>query len=810
MSRPGFLAELRRRRVVRVALVYGVSAFAVIQVADLVFPRILLPDWTVSLVVWLAILGFPVALALSWAFDLTPDGVQRTRPASLTSRVETSHGGDAGPAAPQNAALRAQGRVRFPALSRQRTAAVGLAAAVVLAAGAVGLLDRQGTGTDAGPALSAHVLAVLPFEVRGGGEIAYLAEGMVDLLATKLSGADPLRVVDARALLEHVRRQTGSSASGAGQAAARNFGARYFVLGSVVEFSGRMQLRASLYSLQQPDRALTEASAQGGEAELFEMVDALAAQLLAGLSDGPPGRLARIAALTTHSIDALKLYLAGERAYRAARFDEAVDQFGRALRIDSTFALAAYRLATSAMWTEDNDLLHAALEIARSHQAKLATRERALLDAFHAYRTEQHGSGERQYRQIISQYPDEIDGWYMLGELVLHEGSLLGYTLADALEPFARALALSPSHSAALYHRMNLAALLGDTAGVLEYSGRLLQESADSVFALIDRAYLMGDHALQHAIEARLPSMAEPVNTYYASIASMHALESQPEVPRRVWGIIGRSSPTAAVRALGHVQLARFEAARGQLTATAAELRAAGRLDRHLGWQERVRYALHPLHEPPVSALRSLRDSLRLWTPPPTEPMPGHLAEFRFGHAAAAVHTYLVGALDVRIDPGAARRAARELAGHTGDTAEAQAARDLGALLEAELERLAGDPAAALRRLEEAGFWSARTIALRAGTLTFAWPVFLRAELLREAGRMTEAAHWYHVAGDHLVEYRAPALYRLCQIQETAGDVAGARDACRRFVALWHDADAALQSVVEDARQRLARVEAGR
>src|SRR5688572_29828343 len=73
-----FLTELKRRRVVRVALVYGAAAFAVLQAADLAFPRLGLPDWTVTLVLWLTILGLPVALVLSWVFELTPDGVRRT------------------------------------------------------------------------------------------------------------------------------------------------------------------------------------------------------------------------------------------------------------------------------------------------------------------------------------------------------------------------------------------------------------------------------------------------------------------------------------------------------------------------------------------------------------------------------------------------------------------------------------------------------------------------------------------------------------------------------------------------------------
>ena len=72
------LAEFKRRKVFRVAAVYGATAFVVIEAADLIFPRIPLPEWTIALVVWLALLGFPVALVLAWAYERTPDGVKQT------------------------------------------------------------------------------------------------------------------------------------------------------------------------------------------------------------------------------------------------------------------------------------------------------------------------------------------------------------------------------------------------------------------------------------------------------------------------------------------------------------------------------------------------------------------------------------------------------------------------------------------------------------------------------------------------------------------------------------------------------------
>lgn len=72
-----FLGELQRRKVIRVAVTYGVVAWLVVQVAEAVFDPLRLPDWTLTLVVVLAILGFPIAVALAWAFEITPTGVQK-------------------------------------------------------------------------------------------------------------------------------------------------------------------------------------------------------------------------------------------------------------------------------------------------------------------------------------------------------------------------------------------------------------------------------------------------------------------------------------------------------------------------------------------------------------------------------------------------------------------------------------------------------------------------------------------------------------------------------------------------------------
>jgi len=73
-----FFAELKRRNVYKVAIAYGVVAWLLMQIASQIFPFFEIPNWAVRLVVLLLVIGFPVALILAWAFELTPEGLKRT------------------------------------------------------------------------------------------------------------------------------------------------------------------------------------------------------------------------------------------------------------------------------------------------------------------------------------------------------------------------------------------------------------------------------------------------------------------------------------------------------------------------------------------------------------------------------------------------------------------------------------------------------------------------------------------------------------------------------------------------------------
>ena len=83
MNSRNFFAELKRRNVYKVAVAYAIVGWLLVQVATQVFPFLEIPNWVVRLVIVLVAIGFPIALVIAWAFELTPEGIKRTEDADL-------------------------------------------------------------------------------------------------------------------------------------------------------------------------------------------------------------------------------------------------------------------------------------------------------------------------------------------------------------------------------------------------------------------------------------------------------------------------------------------------------------------------------------------------------------------------------------------------------------------------------------------------------------------------------------------------------------------------------------------------------
>jgi TolB-like protein len=297
------------------------------------------------------------------------------------------------------------------------------------------------------PPPSETQLAVLPFSVPGTGPFAYLVEGMVDLLSRNLNGVGSQVTVDPGRVMSALRsgEERGVQDVERARDIASRLGAGRYILGSVHAAGGHLRIQAQLYQGDSGAvRSIAQAAVEGDSTALFDLVDQLSAQLLVRGGQGQGARLAQTAALTTGSLPALKVYLDAERNLRAARFDSAVAGFQLAVGLDTSFALAHYRLAAAAMWTGRMGLLTPAVTRALALAERLGERDRRLLSAFADLVRGAPDMAERQYREILEAYPEDLEARFQLGNVLYNYNAPRGRPPTEAGEQYSRVLEVDP------------------------------------------------------------------------------------------------------------------------------------------------------------------------------------------------------------------------------------------------------------------------------------------------------------------------------------------------------------------------------
>ncbi len=210
------ISELKRRNVFRVGAAYAIVSWLIVQVIDIIFPRLGLPDWTITLVLVLLLIGFPVAVILAWAFELTPEGVTKTEDAE-----------DDEPAAPRSGQ-----KLNY------------LIAGALVAALAFIAYQNLGPGLDPGPAEisgSEQSVAVLPFDdLSEGADQAWFSDGLTEEILNSLARLPELRVIS-RTSSFHFRDQNMSL-----REIAARLDVAHIVEGSVRRSGDRLRVTAQL------------------------------------------------------------------------------------------------------------------------------------------------------------------------------------------------------------------------------------------------------------------------------------------------------------------------------------------------------------------------------------------------------------------------------------------------------------------------------------------------------------------------------------------------------------------------------------
>jgi TolB-like protein/Tfp pilus assembly protein PilF len=317
-----FFAELKRRNVYKVAVAYAVVGWLLVQVATQVFPFLEIPNWVVRLVIALVAIGFPIALVIAWAFELTPEGLKRTE--------------DVDPAT----------------AARQPRKHVWILVVIVGAAFSIGLFfigrySGRNTASAVRVELPAKSIAVLPFEnLSSDKENSYFADGIQDEILTKLATIADLKVIS-RTSTEKYKSKPEDL-----RTVSQQLGVANVLEGSVQKAGDKVRVNVQLIDAR-ADSHLWAKSYDGDAKDIFgvesEVSQQVADALQAKLS---PTEAKTIATAPTTDAAAYDLYLKAESEFCAAQsslrpdsFQQADNWYRQAIARDPSFALAIARLA---------------------------------------------------------------------------------------------------------------------------------------------------------------------------------------------------------------------------------------------------------------------------------------------------------------------------------------------------------------------------------------------------------------------------------------------------------------------------------
>lgn len=425
-----FFAELKRRSVFRVAAVYGATAFVVVQAADVLQEALHLPEAFLTGVTVVALLGFPLAIVLAWAYEKTPQGVVRTGSATTEEIAQI---------------------VAQPASRRWSSGILALVGVAALAASAWLTLGR---GPDGGGAAAAEAsIAVLPFaNLSGDSETQPFADGLHDDLLTQLSKIGALTVISRTSVQEY--RNTTKNV----REIAAELGVATVLEGGVQRAGGQYRINVQLIDAATDAHLWAEGySGELTTANIFDVqtdiATSIAAALQANLTAGEREKLER---LPTEDLEAYESYQqawARNRQYLEVDLRAADRLVSRAIERDSAFAeaWALKAVIASEMYWHHYDrsdsvvaaadgLSRRALELApgltEGHWARGHYYYRVRLD---------YDRAMAEVERALEDRPNEADFVSLAGDILRRKGDLQG-----ALSRYEQAVKLAPRDPGAI------------------------------------------------------------------------------------------------------------------------------------------------------------------------------------------------------------------------------------------------------------------------------------------------------------------------------------------------------------------------
>jgi TolB-like protein/Tfp pilus assembly protein PilF len=463
----GFFEELQRRKIYRVAAAYIVAAGFLIQIASAVFPAWELPNWSLRLVIALLLIGFPIALILAWAYDITAQGIQVT---------------------PTTGAHR-----------RRNLILLIVTAVIVSAVAGLFLLPR---------AVWHKVdksVAVLPFQnLSSDPENAYFADGIQEEVLTRLAKIADLKVIS-RASTQQYQSEPGNLAE-----IAKQLGVANILEGSVQKAGNQVRVNVHLINVQTGSQLWAE-TYDRKLSDIFavesEIAKGIAESLQATLTGGEEQALA---ANPTNNPEAYDAYLRGlafeaRSNYSSDALFKAIDFYDLAVRLDPNFALAWARLSGAHALLYFNrgdttaarrDAAKGALENAQKLQPN--STETLLFTGYYQYWVlHDYAMAKATFGRVSKMLPGNSEVSYALAAIARREGHW-----AESVAYWERGLALDPRNTALLTE-------VAFTYAALRQFPRAIKLYDRALDILPNELYLMASKASMYQAEGNLQEAAK-------------------------------------------------------------------------------------------------------------------------------------------------------------------------------------------------------------------------------------------------------------------------------------------------------------
>ncbi|PYL55066.1 MAG: hypothetical protein DMF29_04400, partial [Verrucomicrobia bacterium] len=393
VSMSGFFEEVKRRKVYRVAAAYVIVAGGIIQLASAAFPAWELPNWSLRLVIVLLLIGFPIALILAWAFDVTSQGIKTTP----TIAAPGSH-------------------------LRRNVIMLVITGIIISAAAGFFLLPR------ASARKIDKSIAVLPFEnLSDDKENAYFADGVQDDILTNLSKIGDLKVISRTSVMPYRGKTQNLRDIG------KTLGVANILEGSVRRSGNKVRLNVQLIDATN-DQHLWAEDYDGDLSDVFKIQTDLATKIASALQAKlSPTEKEQMTHKPTENSDA---YLAFVQAHNLnvsfedySRLQEGEQMYERAISLDPKFALALARYSQLESW-----IFHSYDPTPARKQKAVDFAERALklepsLPEAHLARGFAYYYGDRNYEAALNELaiaqrglPNEGEAYLAIGAIQRRQG----------------------------------------------------------------------------------------------------------------------------------------------------------------------------------------------------------------------------------------------------------------------------------------------------------------------------------------------------------------------------------------------------